>query len=507
MRRACSLGVASLLLVAGAGCSRTAATPDSPAATTNAPAAAAGSESPSAPASGDVQLLKLTYASPTVGSDVRASAAGLPAGKTVDLVWQTVEGGWVIEDYYHFRGKKYAESTLSLGTFTVDANGALDARFTIPEDFGGVHDIVASIDGKTVAQNGIDVKQSFSMSPASGPIGTPIELKVNGLGWRTMESTWVVNWDNNLVGFVSAASSRGSAVARFRAAGPSGDHIVKLLTGWQGQGYLNHEQSPVAHLPRPEFRFRTTPGAAALPAIYAEPYPKQPIPKTELQITNANLTLTPAQAPVGTKASLRGDGFPAGTSLELLWETYVGNRVSTEGFEPAQTAIGPVKVDARGRIDAPVTIPDDLGGLHALMLRDGDKTLARVYFVTETSIVSMTPMSGPVGTDVTIHLKGVGWTEYDNIYIATYDNAYMGYACGFNSQGDVVINFRATGAPGLHVIDLYPGIYQGPATEPQQLYRQPQLTYADDHPGNKIPALRFMFEVTAGGARPVNDTR
>jgi hypothetical protein len=108
----------------------------------------------------------------------------------------------------------------------------------------------------------------------------------------------------------------------------------------------------------------------------------------------------------------------------------------------------------------------------------------------------MSPRSGPAGTPVTIHLKGVGWTEYDNIYVATYDNAYMGYACGFNSQGDVVINFHASGTPGQHIIDLYPGIYQGPPTETQLLYRQPQLTYADDHPGNKIPALRFTFEVT-----------
>jgi hypothetical protein len=50
----------------------------------------------------------------------------------------------------------------------------------------------------------------------------------------------------------------------------------------------------------------------------------------------------------------------------------------------------------------------------------------------------------------------------------------------------------------VHLIDLYPGIYQGPATEPQLLYRLPQLTYADDHPGNTIPALRFTFEVTRG---------
>ena len=134
--------------------------------------------------------------------------------------------------------------------------------------------------------------------------------------------------------------------------------------------------------------------------------------------------------------------------------------------------------------------------------------MARAHFAVETSIVEMSPRSGPAGTPVTIHLKGVGWTEYDNIYVATYDNAYMGYACGFNSHGDVVINFTATGEPGAHLIDLYPGIYQGPATEPQQLYRLPQLTYADDHPGNKIPALRFTFTVTPPrGPRVPTETR
>ena len=143
--------------------------------------------------------------------------------------------------------------------------------------------------------------------------------------------------------------------------------------------------------------------------------------------------------------------------------------------------------------------------LAAIAIRAGDATVAEAHFAIETSIVSISPTSGPVGTPITIHLKGVGWTEYDNIYIANYDNAYMGYACGFNSQGDVVVNFTASGAPGVHLIDLYPGIYQGPA-EGQPFYRLPQLTYADDHPGNRIPALRFAFEVT-DGPRPVNTTR
>ena len=105
-------------------------------------------------------------------------------------------------------------------------------------------------------------------------------------------------------------------------------------------------------------------------------------------------------------------------------------------------------------------------------------------------------MSGPAGTPVTIHLKGVGWTDYDNIYIANYDNGYMGYACGFNSQrrrrrqlhGDRC----SRDSPDRFLSRDLPG-----PRRQQQLYRLPQLTYADDHPGNHIPALRFAFEVTA----------
>src|SRR5262245_13258156 len=108
-----------LALVAAVSCSKTAATPPEP----SIPAASAA-----APESAS-HTLSLTYESPTVGTDVIAKATGLPAGKTVDLTWGTVTGGWVVEDYYRFRGKKYAETTISLGTFTVDGNGALDARF------------------------------------------------------------------------------------------------------------------------------------------------------------------------------------------------------------------------------------------------------------------------------------------------------------------------------------------------------------------------------------------
>lgn len=443
-----------------------------------------------------LQKLQLTYDKPIVGAKVRAVIEGLPAGKIVELQWGTVSGGWVIENYYYFRGRKYSETKLPLGKFPVDDRGRLDASFLIPEDYGGVHDVIATIDGTVVAQNGVEVTQSFEMTPQSGPIGTPIEIRVKGLGWRTMENTWVANWDNKGVGLVTAAESKGSAVARFRAAGPVGDHFVKLYTGWQGQSYLNYEQAPNAYLPRPDFTFHTTAGPSSAPAVYAEDYPPYPLPDSEIHVAGGKLGLKPTQGPVGTRAMLRGEGFPGGSTLNLVWQTYEGSRVSGNGFSPREKPVAAVKVGGDGKIEFPLTLPDDLGGVHALELRDGDKSIARVYFAIETSIVGMEPSAGPAGTQVTIHLKGVGWTEYDNLYAATYDNAYMGYVCGFNSQGDVVFTFTAAGEPGTHLIDLFPGIYQGPPTENQLLYRMPQLTYADDHPGNKIPALHFKFEVT-----------
>ena len=154
-----------------------------------------------------------------------------------------------------------------------------------------------------------------------------------------------------------------------------------------------------------------------------------------------------------------------------------------------------------GSLTANIKIPDDLGGWHVVKIVTRDRVLSEVPFYVEQSLASITPRRVKVGDPFTIQIKGVGWTELDNTLAVSYDNAVLGYACGFNSNGDVTINLVATGQPGTHLIDLYPGIYQGPPTEPQQLYRLPQLTYADDHPGNKIPALRFSFEVTPSPPR------
>ena len=90
MRHWLQSAVALSALVTLAACSRTAASPSATPATDRNTATATERS---------LQTLKLTHAATTVGAEVHVSASDLPAGKTVDLAWKTVTGGWVIEDY------------------------------------------------------------------------------------------------------------------------------------------------------------------------------------------------------------------------------------------------------------------------------------------------------------------------------------------------------------------------------------------------------------------------
>ena len=201
------------------------------------------------------------------------------------------------------------------------------------------------------------------------------------------------------------------------------------------------------------------------------------------------LVAEPRFAGVGESALVRGEGLVPGKDYKLNWTRVVGNRMMGPGAEqPGRTnweelskVVAEGKADANGKVAFRFPTPDDLGGTHGLWIDNGSARKFGSFYVKPTALpVDVT--RGPASTTFTIHRKGGGWTETANIYHVVYDNNYTGYVCAFNSQGDVEIFMKATGAPGVHFIDLYPGIYKGTETRPNN-FRIPQLTYADDHPG------------------------
>jgi hypothetical protein len=246
---------------------------------------------------------------------------------------------------------------------------------------------------------------------------------------------------------------------------------------------------------RPQFKLTYTiaPGPAVLP-----PPPQQQAQSKVRSLPPAgDLVAAPAFAVVDQPVVVKTGGLAPGKPYKLNWSTVVGNRMTDLGWQEQGRVIAESTADAAGQAEFRFKAPDDLGGVHMLWVDlDGGKKKQGAFWLAPSAL-PLDVARGPAGTTFKIHLKGVGWTETANIYTVVYDNAGSGYACGFNSQGDVEIFMQATGEPGWHYIDLYPAIYKGTETRPNN-YRLPQLTYADDHPGEDLPAFHFAFEVTEG---------
>ena len=198
------------------------------------------------------------------GTPVRVTAEGLPANSDFQLVWRTVKGRWkVAQAEYH--GREYQPSTFEIATARTDASGELAVTFTVPEDFGFLHDVVLQQGERLFTQAGFAVDMSVTLSPPSGPVGTPITVEVKGIGWRPLESSWMLLYDNNFTGWISAVTTAGSATFTIPASGRPGVHVIEVLHGEFTFPYRNMQQSPEGDRPRFALRFNLTPGVPVLP--------------------------------------------------------------------------------------------------------------------------------------------------------------------------------------------------------------------------------------------------
>lgn len=443
--------------------------------------------------------LHLDKAKGPVRSAIEFHAEGLEPNAPVKLIWMTVTGGYKLEGIYSFIKPEYTEKEIVLRAGVTDADGKWSGTVHAPEGFGGDHTLYVRQNGKHVAQNSFFVEPTFSISPASGPVGTEITIQAEGLGWVPMESNWQLTYDNKMTGLISAVSTNGKATAKIRAAGSVGKHTITIWHGYLGMAYLNHQQAPTGYLPVPTFSFEVTDDNPDL-ENYVEPIPASAagggVKMPELLYKpGVEVTLSKDAGIVGENVQLSAKGLPADKEVSFIWNTMRGSRVSGLGFAEHQFSLGKAKSDGTGGLDYEFLIPEDLGGVpHRIDLLIGEEIYGQAYLLINPSIVSITPTTGPSGTEVTIELNGVGWTEFDNAYYLTYDNAYTGYMCGFNTHGTVKFTMIVTGEPGYHIIDLYPGIYRGQQKTPD-IYLAPQLTYEHDHPGTRIPAIRMGFEI------------
>ncbi|MBO0752723.1 MAG: hypothetical protein J2P53_11455 [Bradyrhizobiaceae bacterium] len=446
------------------------------------------------PSGGYVGRLEVTPAHAPAGTPVTVAATGLPPGEEFQVAWGTAKGAWKVTQA-EYRGREFTPVAYEIARATSDAGGRLAVTFIAPDDFGFMHDIVLQRAGRLFTQAAFSLDMTVEISPRSGPPGTPITVEARGIGYRSLYNSWDVIYDNNFTGWMSSVTTGGTARFTIPATGGPGVHVIEVMHGELTFPYRNPEQNPVPGRPRFAFQFTVTDGAPVKP-----PPPAEQAQETVRRLPPpGDLVAAPPFAGVGEETTARAEGLTPGESYKLNFSRVVGNRMSGQGWEESSITVAESTANGAGRAEFRFATPDDLGGPHGLWLDTGMGRKTGSFWIKPTAL-PMDVTRGPAGTTFTIHLKGVGWTETANLYNVVYDNSHTGYVCAFNSQGDVEITMRATGAPGMHYIDLYPGIYRGTETRPNN-FRIPQLTYADDHPGEDLPAFHFAFEVTPGTQR------
>ena len=475
----------------------------------------AGLPGPIAPdyvAADPMGLIKASVDEAPVGAATTLSATGLAPNKDVTIEWMTSDVKWALDmrpDSVDYLGRKVTKFGVVLGQTTTDASGAFTFATKIPRDFGGLHDIYAVIDKTQVAKGGVLITRKFEIWPKKGPVGTTIHIRVTGLGSPLYESGAGIYYDNRFAGVATANWTRGVAEVSIRAAGPVGPHTIESSSAMQSD-YLNPQQSPIPWANLHDVTFTVTRDAGPPKAKIEWPQNIKPTVAPTTTLDQAGLaaagasraTLSVSRGFVNSTTTVSATGLAPNADVSLAWATVVGNRVNCTGicWVFSRVPLGHAVAAADGTVKADVKVPDGLGGWHVIQLLQGDKIVAQVPYYVQRSFIGISARTVKRGQQITIHLKGVGWTQLDNTAAVLYDNGYIGYGCGFNSNGDVQIKVTATGQPGTHLIDLYPMLYsQNPVYTTAVYGMVPFLSFRRDAPGlaagYRLPAIHLAIRI------------
>jgi hypothetical protein len=432
----------------------------------------------------------------------------LDPGRTYELVWHTTEGQWGVLKAHEVVGPQYRPRTETIAAVETDEDGSFETEWTVPEDYGGSHRIEL-LDGEaTVDHAEFDLRPWFEIDRTTAPLGEAFTVTGYGIGPDMSTNNYQITWDMGYVGFMTGVQNRGTATARVRAVGPPGEHVLQVWRSYRGRPFVqNNTQSPlgpVADGRQSVWTVEVTEPETPPTTAWTDPLLEEgPLPVHYPNLdadTGATLDVSPQCGPAGTTVTITGREFPANAEVDLRWYQHVAEGImSVEvDLEPRAGVLPTVETDADGRFEAEVEVPPAEGGTRPIVAAVDGREVAVSGFMMQPSIVNFEPTSGPVGTEITIELSGIGWTTYGSSPFFVYDNTVVGYACGMTDEdGSPTVEtvFRAAGEPGYHFIDVYPSLFKVKDDVPE-FEALPHLSYLDNHPVRPLPACHMAFEVT-----------
>ena len=168
-------------------------------------------------------ILQVSPDQGVVGTPMTISGSHLAANASVELTWSTANATWLVQaqpDTVNYLGRSDTLFAVVLATTTTDANGAFKVWLKTPQDWGGLHDIYTVVKGLEVAHGGFITLRTVTVTPRSGPVGTPITITYSGLGDSLYTGGASLLWDNHYVGEMMANWTRGVATATISGGRP-----------------------------------------------------------------------------------------------------------------------------------------------------------------------------------------------------------------------------------------------------------------------------------------------
>ncbi len=211
---------------------------------------------------------------------------------------------------------------------------------------------------------------AISSTPLEGPVGTPVT--VDGTGFTSGQSISAVSWGDTPVGCAGGAPvvSAGAFTCSFNVP-PAGAGVYSVTASDAADGTVVSSNT-----------FALTP---------------------QLTITG------PTSGPAGTSTTLAGTGWTVGATITETEFSDAPFGGSTYDYPACLSAGSAPIVDATGGFACTLTVPTLPTGEYVVSAWDttDGSVAAATYFVVTTVSATISPGSGPVGTEVTLTAAGL----------------------------------------------------------------------------------------------------
>ena len=231
----------------------------------------------------------------------------------------------------------------------------------------------------------------------------------------------------------------------------------------------------------------TSPPPVTAASTTTAPKTAVPAPTTRavnwpMQITG-QIAVSPKNAPIGATVTVNGTNFAANAGFDLMWQDINGSWDVRGGeyygriYKETWLSLGPIQTDSQGGFKTTFVVPEGFGYTHDLVVLEGGAASGTIRGKLGFSVdmqVGLESTSGPVGSAITVVVKGMGWRDYENSWMLLYDNKYTGILTTTTTHGMGKAVIPAVGGAGKHVIQVIPGSFtfafmnvaQGPFPKP-----------------------------------------